>query len=364
MEIRIIKDGEEEKCNNFHNRLYKTNRTLKQWQWVFLKNDYEPDKPLYTVAVDNDNIVGTQTFIPIKMIDEKGIFWTAKSEGTLVDPAFRGKQIFKKMYDLFFEYAEENRFAYIWGFTTATKALIRINFKTPLRTTQIFLPFSARAVSMLGNPESNSLKTNIYKIGLGLARIFSSIKIIINKPNLNDSIQIKTVDKAPLEVGDICKRFIETYGGKTIYRDAEYFQWRIFENPYAKGIFKTISVDGKLVGWVIYSLGDDGVGCLVDILVVPDKNNKYSIEYLLKRLIYEAVIGTRDMGATGIRGWHVTNHPFDLLIKKVAQSMGFIHFNKGYASVIYSTQSATERPSHDLFQDWYISRIYTEGVLG
>lgn len=224
MEVRLIKDGEAEKCNDLHNRWYKTNRTLKQWHWVFLQNSYEPDKPLYTVAVDNDNIVGTQTFIPIKMIDENGIFWTAKSEGTLVDPAYRGKQIFKKMYDLFFDYAEKNKFVYIWGFTTATKALERINFKIPFKTTQIFLPFSSRAVSMLSKTDTKSIITLMYKIGLGCTRIVSSTKLIMNKPGKQDSITIKTLVKAPQEVGDVCQKFIDTYGGKTIYRDSEYFQ--------------------------------------------------------------------------------------------------------------------------------------------
>ncbi|KAA3632345.1 MAG: GNAT family N-acetyltransferase [Calditrichaeota bacterium] len=362
MQFRFVKKEDAKSCNDFHNRLYKKNRTLKQWEWGFLYNSYDPEQYLYAVCEEQNQLIGTQTIIPIKMIDSEGIFWTAKSEATLVDPDFRGKQIFKKLYDLMFEYVEKNNFAYIWGFTQATKALLPLGFQVPYDTKQIIMPFSHRFSSLLKKTNSNNLIKIAVKLGITAIRLISSLKLFLETPKDESFISVKTFERAPEESAKISEEFIKQYGGKTIYRDEEYLNWRIFDNPYAASICKGIYIDDNLVGWIAYTIGSDGVGSLVDIMAVPDKSRKVETSEIISRLLYEAVIGTRNMGASGIRGWHVTNHPFDLLVLEAAKNLGFFKINKGYAAVIYTVDPENER-FRDL-SDWYITRIYTEGVLG
>jgi GNAT superfamily N-acetyltransferase len=371
MEVRLIKEGEGELCNDFHNRIYKTDRTIKQWRWEFIENNYDGTPIPYVVVEDQGKIVGTQAFIPIRMIDEKGVYWTAKSEETLVDPDYRGMRLFERMYEILFKYAEEHGFSYIWGFTPATKAFARLNFTFPARTEQIFMPFSSRSIlPMLDKyknykPEGlgNRLKTAFYKTGTVLAGAVSAVKVAVNKRTIPMNCKIRTLEEPDEQCEDICRRFIHHWGGTTIFRNKEYIRWRLFNNPYARSIVKALYNDDRLLGWTAFTIGEDGLGYLVD-LMVPGDDSEYLTEDLIKTLLLEAVIGTRNMGATAIRGWRVNNHPFDRLICDTAKKIGLYHIRKGHAVVLYNCPNGEKRLSYGRFDDWFISRIYTEGTVG
>jgi len=369
--IRLIAEGEEEACNKFHNRLYKTNRTIDQWRWEFTLNNYLSKPVPYAVVEDDGAIVGTQAFIPIRLIDKDGVYWTAKSEETLVDPSYRGKKLFEKMYALLFEYAEEHEFSYIWGFTPAIKAFDRLNFTIPGKTGQIFMPFSARSIapmmakSTIGKQAGfgDKLKSVLARSGCVVAQSVSAVKVALNKNKNIGDLEIRTMDQPDEQTGELCRGFIDHYGGTTIYRDADYLKWRLFDNPYVKSVVRAVYDNDKLLGWVAFMLADDGLGYLVDIMTTPD-DQIYKPEDLIRLLLLEAVIGSRNMGATGIRGWFVNKHPFDKLVRRTAREIGFYTFDRGNSVVLYNCSKGKERTAYDKFDDWYVSRIYTEGVLG
>jgi hypothetical protein len=370
MEIRLIADGEEEACNNFFNRIYKTNRKIRQWKWEFSSNNYDKKPVPYAVALDNGNVIGTQAFIPIRMIDKDGIYWTAKSEQTLVDPNYRGKKIFEKMYDIFFDYAKKHDFAYIWGFTSAVKPLRRLDFVIPYNTSQLFIPFSNRSIRTIlekGPGKKEGLKDKVImtaiRLGAVVAKIASSMRIAASKKYLRGNFDIRTMDKPSDQMAGLCKRFINKWGGTTIYRDSQYMQWRVFDNPYVKSVVRGLYNQDELLGWVAFTLSDDGLGSVVDMMI-PGDDSRYENSNLIKALLLEAVIGTRNMGASGIRAWHVNNHPFDNLIFKAAKKIGFYHIKKGNSTVIYNCEAAARRISYHKYDDWFISRIYTEGTSG
>jgi GNAT superfamily N-acetyltransferase len=370
MEIRLIADGEDRLCNDFRNRIYGENHTLRQWRWEFAENTYDKRPIPYVVIEDGGKIIGTQAFIPIRMIDRDGIYWTAKSEATLLDPEYRGKRLFEKMYDLLFRYAEEHDFACIWGFTAAIKAFVRMGFTVPFDTEQIFLPFSTRAVASLLDSTAPGEKKSLSaraKIGLArtataFARAVSAVRLARHRKNILEGLEIRTMPRADEQAGDLCGRFIDGYGGATIHRDAQYLQWRLFDNPYIRSVVKGAYRDGKLLGWAAYTIADDGMGYLVDLMAVGDDG--LNTEDIVRALLIEAVIGCRNMGATGIRGWHVNDHPFDNLLGKVAKRIGFYHIKRGFSFVLYNCPESKNRPDHTDGKDWYISRIFTEGVFG
>lgn len=370
MEIRLIADGEERLCNDFRNKIYGEHHTLRQWRWEFAENTYDRKPIPYAVIEDNGNIVGTQAFIPTRMIDRDGVYWTAKSEATLLAPEYRGKHLFEKMYDLLFRYAEEHGFACIWGFTAAVRALAPLGFIFPSKTEQLFMPFTTRSVtSMMGRDGHDDRKTFPAKAKIGLAlaatagaQTISALKLAIRRKHARGEIRVRTMTRADDQAGDLCRRFIDHYGGTTVYRDAQYMQWRLFDNPYARSIVKGAYRDSELVGYAAYTLADDGMGYLVDIMAAADDDRK--IEDIVRTLLIEAAIGARNMGASGIRGWRVNDHPFDKLVGKVAKTIGFYHIKRGFSFVLYNCPASKTRPDHTDGRDWYISRIFTEGVLG
>lgn len=374
MEIRLIASGEEELCNEFYNRINHKRRRIDQWKWEFAENTYstQTGKCPFVVVVDNGKIIGTQAFIPIRMIDRGGIFWTAKSEETLVDPNYRGKQLFEKMYRLLFDYAQEHKFRYIWGFTPAVKAFDRLAFAVPGKTRQLFVPFSVRCVSALLDKkqsgsdakQTQSLRGLVAKSLCLIARGVSQIQLsTTRRPRITD-VRIETMTACDEQTGEVCKRFIEEWGGATIYRDKEYLSWRIFNNPYNRCTVKGVYRDAQLLGWIAYTIGDDSMGYVVDIMVAPPAGVACKVEDIITLLLLEAVNGTRKMGATGIRGWQVNNHPFDLLVAKASRRLGFFAIPKGHAVVIYEFDAQKRGEILNRFDDWYVTRIFTEGVFG
>jgi len=377
MNIRLIDINNADACNDFHNRFYGTERTIEQWMWEFTSNINNYPQIPFAIVEDEGRIVGTQAFILVRMIDEDGIFWTAKSEETLLDTAYRGKNLLEEMYQFLLNYTRKSELRYIWGFTPAIRALKNAGFLVPATTSQIFFPFSKRSIKILSDNETSnpkhsfaiSLKKQCICMALICAQLFSSFRFLLRKGKGSiyskfKNIELRSLEDAPTDAGDVSKRFIKQWGGKTIYRDADYLRWRIFSNPYVKAIVRAAYDGDQLLGWVAYSIGDDGVGYLVDIFLAIEQDKDYSVEDIIRLLLIEAVIGTRNMGAVAIRGWHVNNHPFDVILKRVAKSMGFYHIKKGHAVVLYLADDASKSESYDKFSQWYVSRIYTEGVLG
>jgi GNAT superfamily N-acetyltransferase len=370
VEIRLVQPGEEAACNDFHNRLHHDHRLISHWRWEYVENGFDRPPIPFALAKDGDRIVGTQAFIPIRMIDRDGIFWTAKSEATLVDPDYRGQQLFEKMYDQLFQYAEEKQLAYIWGFTPAIKAFTRLQFETPGETAQIYLPFSSRSIATMtkkiSGADSGGMQSGLKRFairgGASVASALSALRLSLVSRSLPPGTSIRTMETPDPQAGECCNRFIQQFGGTTIYRDAAYMQWRLFNNPFVRSIVKGIYDGETLLGWVAYTLGDDGMGYLVDIIVASD-STRHQSGRLVRLLLREAIIGTRNMGATGIRGWQVNRHPFDQLLLRESRKVGFYHVKRGHFAVIRSSSAGKGRTGNQNFNDWYISRIFTEGVL-
>jgi hypothetical protein len=279
--------------------------------------------------------------------------------------------LFEKMYALLFEFADEHEFAYVWGFTPATKAFARLDFTFPARTEQLFLPFKSRSVALMyeksltEQPGSarGRMKSLFVRAGGVAAKVISAVKFNMAGGALPSGLAIRTMEVPDPQAGPCCERFIKQWGGTTIYRDSDYLRWRLFDNPYLKSVVRGIYEGETLLGWVAFTLGDDGLGYLVDILLSCD-TSRYDPRKLVRLQLLEAVLGTRNMGATGIRGWRVNQHPFGRLVSGEAGKLGFYHIKRGHSVVVYNCRAGRSRSGFEKFDKWYVNRINTEGVLG
>jgi hypothetical protein len=366
MEIKFIEDGDFEKSNDFHNQFRGTRRNLKQWKWEFAT--FDKNNLPFVVAKKSNDLLGTIALIPIKLIDKEGIFPSAKAEEGLVHPSLRGQGVLKDMYDLLFKYALKNNIHVIWGFTAATKAHTNAGFHLPGNTSQIFMPLSSKVLTILVKDNKyTKFKNMMLKTGIIGAKLLSAIKFGIYNKKINiNNTHIDTRITAPLEAGKICEDFVKQWGGVTIYRDSNYLQWRIFDNPYIKPILKTISINSKLVGWIIYSVGDDYMGYIIDLMVASPDIDKDKLESAIGALLCDAVTSMKKIGAVGIRGWSVSNHPFNNVATKIALQMGFYLFKKGEPIVMYYNDLIADRRIASIknIDNWYITRIFTEGISG
>jgi predicted N-acetyltransferase YhbS len=373
--VRIATEADSKACNSMHNKAYGLSRNINQWKWTFQNQLFTDLELPFVVAEDKGKIVGTQALIPIQMIDEDGVYWSAKSEETFVDIDYRGQGLFEKMYEKIFEIAKASHFYSIWGFTPARKSFLQVGFEIPIDTAQLFKPLKAKCiVTLLDNKDNNSESTGlkdyfkklIYFVLGAAASLYSHIKGWASKlfrVGL-EKVELHDLTSPPAEAKKLCHDFISQWGGTTIYRDQKYLKWRIFDNPYNKANIIGAFINGKLVGYCAFALGENQTGYIIDIFAAEPKKSERISRDIIYKLISSASNRMSDMGACGIRGWNMTNHRFDKVVASEAKKLGYIAIDRGNAVVLHRSYNTNYQRNIDEFENWSVSRIYTEGRDG
>lgn len=366
--IRLATRADALACNEFHNAYYGSSRTLTQWLWEFAWGIASENEQLpFALALQGDRVVGTQALIPIPFIDSDGRFMTAKSEETLVAREMRGRNLAARMYEILFRVAAERGFQAIWGFTTAEKAFRSMGFDIPLRTAQMIRPFRRdAALQFLGEQQhSKSRRIGLAAISLAATQWSNARSVLANLTNrASNSLSLLILDEAPAWADDLAKRFIQRWGGATIYRGREYMAWRLFNNPYARAVTIAAIASGTPVGYSSFVMGEGGVVYLVDI-IVADKDRSKNLELQSVHLLLREVERRAfDLGALAIRSWTITDHPFEKIVRQCAIQRGWFSVRRGGAMVNATGYLSNPRSSATHPDTWYITRIFTEGVLG
>jgi GNAT superfamily N-acetyltransferase len=362
MLVRYITPADVTACNDFHNRFYGKRRTEAQWRWEF--GHYSGDRNPFFVVEDEGRIVGTQALIPLTMVDAEGEFPCGKSEETLIDASLRGKNVLEQLFGLAYAYAAETGMQTIWGFTPAIKPLKRVGFAIMNRTSQLFLPLSSRALSALQDQvEIKGLKQRLMPLAVGAASLLSSARFALAGGDPQTGLRLEILTEPPAGAGDLCHRFVKEWGGVTLLRDAAYLQWRFYDNPFVRSLLVGAYRGDTLVGWLAYALDDQGMGVIVDCLVVSGGDRALATE-VLTALVRHAVVELRAAGALAVRTWRVNDHPFDALLTAVAKRLGFFHVNRGESVIIHPTGGDARPASLKRFDNWYITRAYTQGIIG
>ncbi|PQA84825.1 hypothetical protein C5F52_02145 [Limnohabitans sp. TS-CS-82] len=357
MLIEFLKDEDIEECNDFHNRAYGSKRSLAQWHWQF--DQLLGGKRPFVVAKENGQVVGTQALMPITMLDPKGEILTAKSEETLVDPSMRGKGVFQKMYEPLMAFALEQGVQSIWGFTPANKAFEGVGFYVPGRTSQLVHPLSVRAAAAFGDSVGMGMRRVAMTAAIGAASFVSAARIALAS-NRAQGVRFEVLEQPPAEGGALCREFVQGWGGTTILRDQAYLKWRYYDNPAVRATLLGAYRGDTLVGWVAYSLDEASIGYIVDVIVLRTDD----AHHVLHDLMLQAVLNLRAAGAVAIRSWRLNAHPFDQMISKTAHSLGFYLIRRGEPVVLYLAPGKDAPASMDVWDDWFVTRAYTQGDVG
>ena len=247
------------KIENLH-AYYGKSRTVAQWRWEFAQWRLPDGSVPYAIVRDAGRIVGTQALIPIRFIDANGVFLTAKSEDTLIDPGYRGKNLFGSMYDLLFRVARENGVQCIWGFTPARGAFSKVGFDFPTDTSQLLLALSAGCLMDNLTQQGSSpvqLKRLLYGAAGAAAVAGSGLRRLLQgrgktERNSASGIRITALDEVPEEVTDLSRSFAVRWSRVTIFRDAAYYRWRLRDNPYTPSNLLGAYAGDRLVGIVAF----------------------------------------------------------------------------------------------------------------
>ncbi|HEY0743761.1 MAG TPA: GNAT family N-acetyltransferase [Chryseosolibacter sp.] len=355
IEIRLLQESEDELANNFFNAIYKTNRPIENFKWEFRNGPR--GSAIYVVAVDTaqtnfTKIVGIQCAIPLDLIRPDGTtVLTAKSEDTLVDPAYRGQKLFEKMYDLLFRECEKSGIKYIWGFTPALKAFERIGFQAPFKTSQavlVFKPLEAYRYLKTLNP-SNTLTDKAKILGLcalsyakGLKRLgISKAKFSIREAVLNSK-------------DDLLRQFYQKQPHYHFLRqNHDYLHWRLAKNPFGNHYRTFQAVDDSMVVADIIVNKRTDVSYIEQALFSPSLVQEERVQ-ILKTIIDFAAEGTAVLRALCFE----TN---DAMREQIAVlgKLGFTYLQRGNHFVWKPLDPTISVKPEDLF----LSRLFTQGNI-
>lgn len=358
--ISLLDIADIEEVNNFHNRIYNDQRTEAQFMWEFF---HAPaGQAIYVIAKDAETqrIVGTQCAIPIDLITDKGeTIRTGKSEDTLVDPAYRGMQIFENMYDLLFDQCRKQGMAYLWGFTTAKKPFMKLGFEIPYDHSQALMVrniSSAYRYLRKLNPKTD-LVAQLKIAGLCMYSWIMSMRRNFNNTTLLDKTYPAVTHTTLLATGNDHLIPVVAESGFWIRQDLPYLSWRILSNPYHPNIFNvTFSADSGNVAHLNFNHHKDGVWYLINDayagLLTPAQKSA-----MLSKAI-TLLINDKTKPVRLIRTWDFTHNAYGLKEVEVRKQAGFVHLDRGISFV-------WKKLGDDILKatDFNLTRVASQGVI-
>lgn len=229
----------------------------------------------------------------------------------------------------------------------------------PNRTSQLVHPLSSRAAATFGEAIGKGARRVALSVAIGAAFLISSARLALASDG-SRGIRLEVLEQAPAEAGALCREFVRGWGGTTILRDQAYLTWRYFDNPAVRATLLGAYRGDKLVGWVAYSLDQASIGYIVDAMVIRSDES----EQVLHALMLRAVLVLRAAGAVAIRSWRINEHPFDQLISKVARRIGFYRLQRGEPVVLYLAEGRDASTSQAVWDEWFVTRAFTQGEVG
>ena len=350
---RLATKDDYENINSFHNRIYKSNRTPEEFAWEFVDGPFGPS--IYVIAEDNGKVVGTNCVIPIDLVcADKKVIRTGKSEDTLVDPDYRGQNIFFNIYEFLFEKCREAKIKVIWGFTAAKKPFLKLGFEIPFDHEQCLavnhILTSYRYLSSLNSKNKTIDKLKI----LGLC-IISKLRTTGKKGigKLNYRVEENPVIEG---VSDLIFENQSRSGSVfAIHQTPEFQDWRLYKNPNYHKIhtFGFYNNEDRLMALIVFSSHRNKTAYICQATFHPTLDNAERI-----RLLKYATKKIFNSGIALIRNWlfdiNTLNHE-EILVYK---SAGYTHLKRGIGFVWKKLDTIEIEPT-----DFYLSRISTQGVF-
>lgn len=339
--------------NEFHNRIDKPNRTLDQFYWEF--SDGPIGSSIYVIAEDGDKIVGTNCVIPINLIDSKGnLIKSGKSEDTLVDPNYRGKNIFNKIFEFLFEECKKQGISIIWGFTSATKPFEKIGFDVPFFQQQglaVNLVLESYKFLKMLNPK-NKTKEN-FKI-LVLC-VFSKLKFKLNITNDSLDYNFSEIEEKTSISEALIHSNLESYPNSfAIHQNVTFQNWRIYSNPnyFINNTFVFKDGQDKIIALFETNTSKDKV-CYINqssFHIEINKKDKIKMTRMVTNCLFKK-------GNKMVRTWLFKTNELNKIEIQFYDKAGFFHLNKGIAFV-WKKMDDIELSA----EDFYLSRIASQGI--
>jgi hypothetical protein len=341
------------RINDFHNKLYQTSRTIEEFYWEF--HNAPAGNSIYIIAEDDGKVVGTQCIIPIFLITDKGErILSGKSEDTLVDPTYRGKDIFNGMYHLLFEECTNNKIMVIWGFTSAKKPFQKLGFDIPYDHSQVIMVNNLTpSYSYLSALNKNNKYNDRIKIA-GLCLLSKLKKETTFSRSFSKEYQFK--QEPVVNITSLLTINLQYYRPCfSIDQTDDYQRWRIYGNPNYKKVysFSLRDNEGNLSGVFTANLNPSGIAYIIQCLFDPRVNPNIRKSFLLgcSKIMFND-------GIHAIRNWTFSYNIFSNSEIELFSNSGYYFIDRGVGFVWKQCDCLPVMP-----QNFLLSRIATQGTI-
>ena len=320
-----------------HNLIHpKKLRILSRWEWEFLCN---PIRELFIhVAVINDKIISQNAILPLKINMSGEKILGGHSVDAMTHPNYMKRNIFSSLATMNYKYSKEKGVNILFAFSNElaqTKVINKLGWHN-LGTLPSLIKFISRksliqmemssilAIIKTLNPKKIIKNREWIRILNGILKRFK----ILKSKSRNSYHTYKNVKPIKIyQINNFDKRFDELWERIkidlpiSIWKDAEYLNWRYFSHPEINYVIFSAEENSELVGYIVikYQLGQYNIGYIIDLLFLPKKENVGSnlieyASYYLKNKGIDMVI------------CHIFEHsPFYQVLGK----QGFLKYGKG-----------------------------------
>lgn len=356
--IRKLEEGELHLANDFFNRIYKTHRSYESFRWEFIEGPVGP--AIYVAAFDDDavegpKVVGIQCAIPLNMVTDAGeVVLTAKSEDTLVDPDYRGFDVFNKMYTLLFSLCEAHSIRFIWGFTPAYKPFVKLGFDMEVKCSQMIYtvrPIPAyRYLASLN--KANRLWDKVKIFGL-CALGFSQALLKFRSGYSSQGIRFREGDFSSLALPAASSS--GTRDTIALHEDHGFVKWRIHHNPHGNRYRQLVFVEdgNKELGSVVINVRSN-IGFLEQISFMPGLDRQHQ-----KSIVKMAISELKNQGVALVRFLSTAGNPSNASEIQLLKELGFLLVKRGSWFVWKGIGHHPPFSSRQVV----LNRLYTQGIM-
>lgn len=349
---RLAHPSDYENINAFYNRIHQTNRTMEQFVWEF--HDAPDGQSIYVIAEDEGKVVGTNCVIPINLLtSENQIIRSGKSEDTLVDPEYRGQNIFYNIYAFLFEQCKAAEIQVIWGFTSAKKPFSKMGFEIP------FDHYQSLAVKHVGKSYSYLSQLNPANTFRDKLKIYGLCVLAKWRKSPNKQLLAPyTCVEMPITEGvdQLLKANLGQHPGTfLIHQHAQFQEWRLYKNPnyFKVHTFGYYDKDQQLIALLVYNSHPNGIAFNGQTTFHPDLSQETKVA-----MLQDATARLFKQGIHLVRNWTFKTNALNKELTELHARAGYYNLDRGIGFV---WKRLDDRPLDP--NQFVLSRIATQGVI-
>jgi len=242
MLIKIEHNTIPESAQELFTTSFNQTRDKKEWLWKYKES---PQGLTTARAYDGDKLICQYGGIKYSCLINNKEYQIFQIIDLMTKPAYRNAWIMVKTANKFFEYCQESRVPFIYGFTTAVSRKF--------------------GIKKLGYYAESP-------VGYIRKKIYPKKRLPLN----SSLITIEKVDSFKERVNDIYKEYLNAYP-LILKKDKNYLDWRYINTPIKYKIFSlSLKEKDKIIGYVIIKENKNKI-YLVDFLLKEKKIDKLNI---------------------------------------------------------------------------------------